>query len=217
MTTNSDSGNALCEEILSTARKQSEEILQRAKEDAEAALAGAIAEAEKIKRDQIENAHGEAARRREMIVATIPVETGRMHAERVESLLSGIYEGARAKLEARDGFEYRKALVTLAAHAICRMEGDSFVVKACEADRAALGDGLTGEIEGRLGHRKVAIAMAYEPAIKEGGVVVEDADARQVWDNRLSARLERMWPELRRHLAIEASFIPQAGSGGKKP
>jgi vacuolar-type H+-ATPase subunit E/Vma4 len=46
------------------------------------------------------------------------------------------------------------------------------------------------------------------------GVIVEDAEGRQMWDNRFLKRLERMWPELRRHIAVQVSFVPGTGSGG---
>ena len=91
-----------------------------------------------------------------------------------------------------------------------------FVVKLSEADQTILGDGLAEEIARRVG-RSVSITILHEEDIIGGGVVIEDAEARQVWDNRLLKRLERLWPELRRQIAVEASFVPKTGSGGDGP
>ena len=96
------------------------------------------------------------------------------------------------------------------------MAGDAFVVKLSEAEQTILGDGLAGEITRRVG-RPVNINILYVEDITGGGVVIEDAEARQVWDNRLLKKLERLWPELRQQIAVEASFVPKTASGGDGP
>jgi len=217
MATNSDdSARVLCEEILAQARRQSEEILERVRRDAEVLLTGAAAEANKVGQDERDRAGAEAARRREMILAGVSVEAGRMHAERVEVLLESVREEALRRLKAREGLEYEEAVVILAAGAMGRMEGESFVVKVPEADRAVLGNGLAGRIAERAALPATAVTVSFVPDFEDGGVVVEDAGAHRIWDNRFIKRLERMWPELRRKIAVKASFIPE-GSGGYEP
>ena len=202
-----NSTEVLREEILADARREGEEIVIRARRDAEVFLTNAVAEADRVRQEQLDQARAEAARQSELILATVPVETGRLRAARVETLLESVYEEACQRLLAREGFEYRETVIALASHAISLMAGAAFVAKVSEADRTILGDGLADEITRRVG-RPVSITVSYEPGITEGGVVVEDAEARQVWDNRLAKRLERMWPELRRQIAVEASFVP---------
>lgn len=217
METNSDeSAQVLCEEILAQARRQSEEILTRARRDAEISLAGAAADANKLGQDERDRAAAEAARRRDMILATVSVEAGRMHAERVETLLESIRQEALKRLRTREGVEYEEAVIILAAGAMGRMEGDSFVVKVPEEDRAVLGNGIAGRIADRAGLPHTAVTVSFASDFKEGGVVIEDAGAHRIWDNRLVKRLERMWPELRRKIAVKAAFIPE-GSGGHEP
>ena len=116
MTTNADSAGILREEILAEARRVSEEIVNRARQDAEALLADAAVEADMVREEQLDRARAEAARRRELILATVPVEAGRMRVGRIESLLESVHEEARQRLLAHDGFEYREAVITLAAH-----------------------------------------------------------------------------------------------------
>lgn len=213
MTTDQSSTERLREEILADAGREAEKIITRAKHDAEAILAGAAAEADRLRQEQIREAGVEASRQSELILATVPIEIDRLRAARVEALLANIYEEASERLLAREGFEYRKTVIALAVHAIHRMEGDAFVVKLSGADHAVLGDALAEEIAGRVG-RPVSITISDAPDISEGGVIVEDRESRQVWDNRLLKRLERLWPELRRQIAAQANFVPKTGSGG---
>jgi len=207
MTTDQNSTEILREEILADAKKKGEEIVIRARQDAEIFLTSASTEADRIRQERLEKAREEAARRSELVLATVPLESGRMRAARIEMLLNVVYEEASRQLLAREGFEYRETVIALASHAIGQMTGAAFVAKVSEADRDILGDGLTDEIARRLG-RPVSISISYEPDITGGGVIVEDAEARQVWDNRLTKRLERMWPELRRQIAVQVSFVP---------
>lgn len=216
MTMDQNSTEVLREEILAAARREGEEIVSRARQDAEVFLTSAGGEAELIRQEQLDQARAEAARQSELILATVTVETGRLRAARVEALLESVYEEARQRLVAREGFEYLETVIGLASHAISQMAGDGFVVKLSEADQTILGDGLAEEIAHRVG-RPVSITISYEPGITESGVIVEDTEARQVWDNRLVKRLERLWPELRRQVAVEATFVPKTGSGGDGP
>jgi vacuolar-type H+-ATPase subunit E/Vma4 len=211
-----NSTEVLREEILAAARREGEEIVSRARQDAEVFLTTAVGEADRIRQERLDQARSEATRQSELILATVTVETGRLRAARVEALLESVYEEACQRLVAREGFEYLETVIGLASHAISQMAGDGFVVKLSEADQTILGDGLADEIAHRVG-RPVSITIAYEPGITESGVIVEDTEARQVWDNRLVKRLERLWPELRRQVAVEATFVPKTGSGGDGP
>jgi V/A-type H+-transporting ATPase subunit E len=216
MTMDQSSTEKLREEILADAGREAEKIVIRAKQDAEALLTNAAAEADRLRQERLNEANAEAARQSELILATVPVEIDRLRAARVEALLATIYEEASERLLGREGFEYRETVIALAAHAIRQMEGDTFVVKLSGADQAILGDALVEEISGRVG-RPVSITISNAPDISEGGVIVEDGEARQVWDNRLLKRLERLWPELRRQIAAYANFVPKTGSGGNNP
>lgn len=216
MTMDQNSTEVLREEILAAAQREGEEIVSRARQDADVFLTSAVGEADRIRQERLDQARAEATRQSELILATVTVETGRLRAARVEALLESVYEEACQRLVAREGFEYLETVIGLASHAISQMAGDGFVVKLSEADQTILGDGLAEEIAHRVG-RPVSITISYEPSITESGVIVEDTEARQVWDNRLVKRLERLWPELRRQVAVEATFVPKTGSGGDGP
>ncbi len=207
MTTNQNSTETLREEILAEARKKSEEIVNNATRDAEAIIKNANAEAERIRQESLNQANTEAKRLGELILATVPVETGRLRAGRIESLLMSVYDEAHQKIMDHEGFDYRKTVIALASSAIDQMTGFKFVAKVSEADSAILDNNLAEDIAQQV-NRPVSITILYQSEITGGGVIIEDAVARQLWDNRLTKRLERLWPEIRRELAVRAAFIP---------
>lgn len=201
----------LREEILADARREREEILRRAREEAEALLVNAALEADKFKQERLNQARAEATRRKELILATVPVEAGRLRAARVEELLECVHDDVRRRLGARVGFDYRESVARLAEEAIQQMRGNGFMVKLSAADHAAFGDELAKDFVRRFG-QSLTLAISNDAALEEGGAIIEDTEGRQLWDNRLLARLERLWPELRRQIAVQTGLV-----SGPKP
>ncbi|MGB2998945.1 MAG: V-type ATP synthase subunit E family protein [Phycisphaerae bacterium] len=193
--------DVLREEILADARHQAERTLRRAKRDAENLVKQAQAGADKARQERLAAARTEAERRHNLILAAIPIEEARMRAARIEDILNRVREEARKRLLARDGFDYRETVIRLAAEAISRMAGKRFVLELAERDLGDLGDTLAGEVRRRSDRDELEISVAPEPAKIEGGVVVRDVEGRQVWDDSLAARLERLWPAARRAVA----------------
>lgn len=227
-----NSPEVLCAEILADARRESEDILNRAKAEAASLLAAAGAEAEKIHRERREQAQAEAARRRETILATVAVETGRLRAERIELLLESVRQEIRRRLEARE-FDSRETIIVLVGEAIRQMRGNDILVKISAADHATFGNDLAGEILRRSGtgilpvslHGQenlkptgetsvpLRVSVLADPAVADG-VIIQSSDGFQIWDNRLSVRLERFWPELRRQIALNTSLVELSPNGG---
>lgn len=213
MATDVDSAEALRSEILGEGQKEADGIIARGRREAEAIAEGAAAEAGRVREEELDRARSEALRRRESILSTVPVETGRLRAGRVESLLDGVREDARGRLVAREGFDYYEALVELTALAIGQMGGFSFVARFSDADRPLLDEGFREEVRRRAGRMPLDLALSFDAGATQGGVVVDGEGERQTCDNRLLARLERMWPELRRRVAENASFL---GTGNRE-
>jgi len=216
MTTNQDSAGKLSAEILADARRRAEEIVVRAHKDAEAFLAGSASEADKVRKNIFDQARAEADRLSSLILATVPIEIGRQLLARVEALLESVHDEVCQRLVARDSVEYREIVIALASDAIRRMAGIEFVVKLSGTDQTIVDDGLAEDIVHRAG-RSVSISISHEEDIIGDGVIIEDAGGRQVWDNRLLKRLERLWPELRRQIAAQAALVPQREAKGDDP
>ena len=213
-TLNQNSPDILCMEILANAQHECEAILRRAKTEAEALLAGAKTEAEKSRRLQQEQAQAEAARRKELILATVAVETGRLRSARVEALLESIHAEVRRRLGEKNCAD-RESVVALAAEAIGRMPANNFVVKISPANQAAFGPELAPEITRRTGRSPLNLSICADAAL-DGGVEIRDAAGHLYWDNRLAARLDRLWPELRRQIALQTSLGCEITFGGQK-
>jgi len=211
---NANSPEVLSEEILAQAGRECDEILRHAQQESESLLAAGEAEAGKIRQEKLDAAHAEAARRSELILATVPVETGRLRSARLEAILEKIREEARRQLLARN-FDGHETVIILATEAISRMAGAGFVLKISVADHAAYGGKLAAEIAQRTGRSPLNLTIIGDPAVAGGGVIVQDADGLRIWDNRLLSRLERLWPELRRQIAMRTGLVSQnAPTGG---
>ncbi len=205
---------ALCEAILAEARRESEQAVRRAQDEAAALLSQAAAEADQLRQERLAQARAEASRTAELILATVPVEAGRHRSGEIEALLQTICERARGQLAQRQKLDYRATVVSLAAEAVSRMEGGAFLVKLPAAERRAIGDGLAEQITHRLGRPSLSITISDEPTLPEDGLLVQDPQGRQVWNNGLQARLERLWPELRRQIAVRTSLVPRDSPAG---
>jgi len=208
-----NSPEVLSEEILAEAQRECDKIIRRAQQESASLLAAATAEADKIRREKLDSARIEAARRSELMLATIPVKTGRLRSARIEALLENIREEAQRQLLARN-FDVHETVVTLAAEAVRRMPGTDFVLKISAADHAAFGDKLAGEISQRAGRSPLNLTLSADPTMTDGGVVIQSADGLRIWDNRLLARLERLWPELRRQIALRTALVSQSETPG---
>jgi vacuolar-type H+-ATPase subunit E/Vma4 len=205
-TPNANSPEVLSGEILAEAGRKCDEILYRARQVAESLLATATAEADKIRKDKLDAAKAEAARRTELILATVPVEAGRLRAARTEAILENIREAARRQLQSHHS-ERHETVVALAGDGLRRMPGTDFTLKLSAADHAAFGDKLTEEICRRAGRSPLKLTAVADPAVTDGGVIVQAGDGLRIWDNRLLSRLERLWPELRRQIAVRTGLV----------
>jgi len=209
-TTEHDPSAVLRQEISDDARRLCDDILSCARRDAEALLGreGSAAIEDRLKR--LEEARSEGARRRDLTLAAVFVETRRLYLARIETLLGSIREEAQKHLAARNGFDLRESVINLASEAVRGMSGDEFVVRLAEGSRPVLGGALEEEIASRSGRPGVKISVVWDSRMSDDGPIVTDAAENQVWDNRYRARLERLWPQIRR--AIASDVFP-AGTG----
>jgi V/A-type H+-transporting ATPase subunit E len=204
-----EASETLCQEILSEARQRGAEILQSARKQAAVLLAQASTEAEKLHEDRMQQANIEAERRRRLVLATIVVEAGRLRAERIESLLESIHDQIRERLSQREGFDYRSALSALALAGLRAIDTAEATIQLSPQDMAAFGKGLVESLARQLNRSPATLVLSSEPTITPG-VIIKDTAGRQICDNRLLARLERLWPALRPVIAIEVSLLTHA-------
>jgi vacuolar-type H+-ATPase subunit E/Vma4 len=212
---NANPQQVLQDEILADARRNADATVRSARQEADAILAKAKAEAESDRQSRLKAAEAEARRRHVLTLATIPIQVARRRAECVEAALRGIHDEARRRLDARDGFNYREAVTRMAAQALAAMEGNRFVLQVSDADRQALGDGWLDDVR-RAGRPGLELQVQAGAEVR-GGVIVRDAEGRQVWNDALAARLDRLWPGLRCEIAAAAGFVPGTPSQKGSP
>jgi vacuolar-type H+-ATPase subunit E/Vma4 len=202
-----EASEALRREILKEASRKKEEILDRARQSARDMVAKAKQEAQGATDEQLESARAEAQRRKEAILGTVPVEAARLHAARVEELLQSVHDATLKELQGRSRQDFREAIVRLAVEALGSMTGDSFLVRAHPTAKDALGNDLAEQVRQRAQLPSLKLAILPDPALRDGEVLLQDAEGRQQWNISPTARLKRLWPELRRQIAAGAGLL----------
>ena len=192
----------LRQEIIADARRQAERLLRRARQEAETFAAQAEQEATGHRDQALKQARQTAARQTALILARIPVARARLRAAHIERLLASVRAAAAARLAPTEHPLSREALLALIAEPVGAMAGETFAVRLSQADRLTLTDTFADEIRRRTGKPGLELRLAEEPLPDtETGPVLSDPAGRQIWDNRLPARLARLWPGLRRQVA----------------
>lgn len=192
--------DALCAEIIAQGRRESDEIRRRAEAEVSSLKAAANSEAERIRRETLEAARAKAARRKETILTTVTVERRRMYSARVETLLETVRHEIQNRLAIANS-QNRETIIALAADAICRMPEEVLVLEIFGDGVPKDTAGLAEEIRRRTGRSGLKLEIATNASPAGSGVIIRDVARTQLWDNRLSSRLERFWPELRRQIA----------------
>jgi vacuolar-type H+-ATPase subunit E/Vma4 len=188
-------------EILADARRQAERLLRRARQEAEAIAKQAAQEAARNRDQMLEQAREAAARNTALQLARIPVARARMRAAHIERLLRDVREAAAEQIVPRRQRLSRDALLTLIADAVSAMEGETFLLQLSPADRPTLAESFLDDLRRRANKPGLEIHLGEPLADDASGPLLRDVEGRQIWDNRLSARLARLWPELRRQTA----------------
>lgn len=211
VTSGADPSGQLCAEVLAEGRRRAQSIQEEARREGTGILARASAQAEAARAETLAAARRRAEHERNRTLAGVPIEVARRRAAHVEALLDRLRHRALEELAARSGFDYREAILALAAEALERMSGEAFVLALAPADRAALEEGLADALRLRTGRPGLRLALVEDPSITGGGLILQDEAGTQVWDDRLSARLERLWPRLRPLAARDTGLLGTAG------
>jgi V/A-type H+-transporting ATPase subunit E len=196
----SHSQNALADEILADARKKAQRAAKRAEREARQILEKAEEQAEADAQEVIETARERADRQARAVLATVDQDIQREQLQAREEQIEAIFQDALDGLRRRKGYDYPKAMAALAAEAIRAMDGDEVVIGFAEGCAGIATDEWLADVKRRAG-RDVTLRVAEEPEAIDGGVFVRSADGRLVYDNSFAARLERLRPRLRRHVA----------------
>ena len=200
----------LREEILADAKRQADRIVRRARQEAETIAEQAASEAKRFRDQTVEQARLTAARRADLQAAKLPVEQGRLRATHIEALLDAVRRDAAKALDPEHAPLSREALLGLIAAAAGGMAGDTLVLRLTPADRRSLTDNFLEPLRSHTGKHHLQLELGEPLAARDAGPILSDIEGRQLWDNRLSARLVRLWPLLRRALAADLQLNAMA-------
>jgi len=206
MTPSPDQGaDLLRQQILEDARAEAEKLISAAGREVEVLRQRSDAAADQDRSQRLSLARAEAERRAGWLLDSIPVEFSRRRETRRESLLEAVLLRARQRVAERADRTGPGLVERLAAAAITAMDESPIVLRVHQIPPAPR---EANERLKRATHRPdLELRWVEDPAVGAGGVVVESASGRQRWDNRLEARLDRLWPELRRQVAGHAGWL----------
>lgn len=216
-TTEKDPQEMLRQEILMDAGRQAERLTRRARQEAESIIEQAQREAAQHRAQMIAQAREAAARKNTLQLARIAVEKVRMRAARIESLLNALRDDAAVQISPSRTTLSRELLLKLIAEAAAAMEGDDLRIQLSPADRQTLTETFIDEVRQRAAKPQLQIQFSAPLAAQDTGPVLLDAAGRQIWDNRLAARLTRLWPMLRRKVAVLAHLDDLVTPAEKQP
>lgn len=211
------SHNVLRDEIIADAERQADRLVRRARRESKMMVDKAVSECEQQCQEKREAAAAKAQRQRMLILATVPVEIGRLRAMQAEQELTALRDAVRDRLLARQDFDYGECLLTLAAEAMRQMEGDTFLLQLAPQDAEKYGKSLAADAAARAGRPDAKVMIDQPTCDIGGGVVVRDPQGRQVWDNSFQARLDRLWPLLRHQMAEYLGLESNCQTEGTAP
>ena len=202
-TMQASSEELLRQEIMADAQRQAARALRNAEREAAALERSAAEEADEFAARTLEAAREEASRRERLQQAKIPIAKRRLHARHIEDELEVLKAAALELLAPEHRPVTREALLELIAGPLRRMRGDQFVMQLSPADNALLGSDYLPRLRELSGKAGLTLEAGEPLAAADVGPLLRDQTGGQMWDNRLAARLRRLWPSLRREIAKE--------------
>jgi vacuolar-type H+-ATPase subunit E/Vma4 len=193
----------LIEEIIGAAQRRREQILDEARQKADDIRTRAVHEAQRLHEQQLAAAHAHIARLKEQILGAVPLEASRRYEQRVEQLLDTLHQEIREAVEQSAKFDEHQALVAVAVAAIRRMPDSELMLKVSPEYFARRDENLIDKIKAQLGPPPPQLTLVADEGIRTRGVIIEDLSGVHIWDNRLNARLKRLWPALRIKIALQ--------------
>ncbi len=193
------------EQILEDAEKKKDPILRRARRKADKIVQEAEEELEQQREQMKQEAREEAERETARLQARTELDAENIRRQARENILNAIRERAEKVLqELTESDDYPEALAHLALISIDAMTGEDFELVFTPEDKKERSEDIVDAVEKKLEanlSRDVSVSIADETAAASGGCIVRRTDGSQLCDQRFDRRLDRLWSELRIHVA----------------
>ena len=190
----------LRQEILEQSQSEADEILNQAKRDVAQTEKDAGLEAEKIKSEILRKANAQADALKRRLLSGVHLDVKRRLLQARESLLSVVFVQLKEKLEAfRQSGEYASFLEQLIIEGVRALDSEEVWIQGGAIERKALTPAVLQSIEKKAAqHEKRTVQLKlHETLSEQSGVILISKDGRTRFDNRFTARIERMKETLR--------------------
>jgi vacuolar-type H+-ATPase subunit E/Vma4 len=195
-------------QIMGDGEARANRVLEGAGRSADSEKRKAETEAEKVRKEILDQARHKAAAEKSKEVAGAHIEAKRVLLRAREQAISKVFDTIIEELGKlhRDGPRYRRALVSLATEAVAAIGEKQVTVALGKEDEALAGGDLVAEIADGLrsqGVPDIKIDISVDPSVGGGGCVARSKDSRIIFDNTFRRRLDRMKPSLRSTIVNE--------------
>lgn len=184
----------LARAILTEAREEADQLKADAQEKADGIRKRAQEQADAERKAILDRAREEAERLRGQSVATAQLKARSTQLTHREQLLDRVFKAVKEKLpEVQNRADYDEIAAMLLREALTQLRVNKANVRADEATLKSLKKGTLRDISKELNGE-----FKDGDALEEGtGVVVDAADGKLHYDNRLETRLSRLQGTLR--------------------
>lgn len=194
------SSEILRQEIKSQSEKEAAKILEQAEQEAQVIIERARSEAETIKAERMKKAETQAEAVRKRILSGVRLELKRQALEGREEVMVKIFKAVEEKFRAfMKKPEYLDFIKMEVMEGVAALDGEKFQVISGELERNLLNRSVLKQLE-EAAHKQHGrgISLTLSERIpSDGGVVIATHDGKTQFNNRISARIDRLKNELR--------------------
>jgi len=202
-----ENAEEICARIRHDAQTEVQIALERAQNEAQRILASAQDQAEQKKQAVLKGLDTEIQKLKDKILSTLNLEKKRLILAEKDKFVQSVFETVKAeatRLRETGGYPgfLEKAILEGAA-----VIGDSHIeVHYSALDEQIMSEGFIKRTENgaSLALKKQCALKFHKDDFSDPGVIVYSADGRTMFDNRFSARLERIREEISMELLKEA-------------
>ena len=189
----------IIEEIKTATQAEVEEILKKAKDEANKIIDEARRKAERIKEVKIKDKMTEVEMKVAAKLAGIRIEGRRktlsVKSKYLDEVISKTEEEL-SKIAEKGGKDYAEVLKNFISEAVANLDSEELIVYANERDKSLVSD-VINQLKKEMRNRNVKLSLANESIDTSGGIIVQSADGRQIFNNTFEARLIKLKDELR--------------------
>ena len=194
------SSKILQKEILEQSEKEASAILEQAEKEKNRILQEAREEADKITARTMKKAESEADTVRRRILSGVHLEIKQKSLQQREVLISRIMERVENKLDdLRKSKKYLPFLENMILEGLIALDVQKVEIQAGDVEKKILKQQVITSIQKKYKKqcgKDVTLTVRNE-ILSEAGLIIEDDKRRVKFDNRFTARIQRMQNDLR--------------------